>query len=125
MDEPSAGRANPGPPWRRRGQPQRPPWWPEDQPFPPHDERWRGIQRRMMRRIVIGLVALFLIVNVVAWSIFKAGSHWHGGSGNGGGPPWFVPFFGLFLSTAEKLTFRYFAATMTYPPRGTTARSLG
>ena len=100
MDEPSANSTASGPPWRRRGQRQRPPWWPEDQPFPPQDERWRGIQRRMMRRIVIGLVVLFLVANVVAWSIFKAGSHWHGGSSNGGGPPWFVPFFGLFLLLA-------------------------
>jgi signal transduction histidine kinase len=51
----------------------------------------------MMRRIVIGLVVIFVVANALAWSIFKAGSHWHGGSGNGGGPPWFVPVFGLFL----------------------------
>jgi two-component system sensor histidine kinase BaeS len=44
-----------GPPWRRPGF--RPPWWPEDEPFPPAGPRPWGSHRRMfVRRVALGLI---------------------------------------------------------------------
>lgn len=83
-----------GPPWRRGGSGDRPPWWPEGEPFPSRNENWRGIQRRIMRRVVIALAVIFGLIWVTTWSLFQGSSHWHSGSGSEG-PPAFVPPLGL------------------------------
>src|SRR5262245_5958160 len=46
------------PSWRRH----RPPWWPEDEPWPPA-HRWRAGRRRAMRRAV-AVVAVLLLLSI-------------------------------------------------------------
>jgi two-component system sensor histidine kinase BaeS len=44
-----------GPPWHRSGF--RPPWWPDDEPFPPEGHRpWGFRRRRFIRRVAFGLL---------------------------------------------------------------------
>jgi signal transduction histidine kinase len=46
-----------GPPWARGG---RPPWWPEDEPFPPTGPpNWRGMRPRFARRLWIAFGLFF------------------------------------------------------------------
>jgi len=50
----------------RRG---RPPWWPENEPFPPQGGQWRPMRRRFMRRVLLfatGAMLVFLAVLAVA-----------------------------------------------------------
>jgi signal transduction histidine kinase len=50
--------------WQSRGF--RPPWWPENEPFPPTDgAAWRGMRRRFLRRVVIWLALFFGVVFLV------------------------------------------------------------
>src|SRR5436190_20138211 len=58
----------------RHGPRRRPPWWPEDEPFPPRDG-WGG-RRRFLRRIAIGAGA-FLLLWFVA-GVVLGGFIWHG-----------------------------------------------
>src|SRR5262245_5420660 len=70
-------------PWR--GPKNRPPWWPEDEAWPPPPEAWRGARGRFLRRIgclLGGLLLLFAAVNVIAFKVF--GGNWDDSSG----PPW-------------------------------------
>ncbi|HYR93497.1 MAG TPA: HAMP domain-containing sensor histidine kinase [Methylomirabilota bacterium] len=59
-----------GPPWMREGSMwsrsgQRPPWWPENEPYPPAD--WRPLRVRFMRRMAaFALVAFLLFAFAVA-----------------------------------------------------------
>ena len=90
-----------GPGWDRHRHPpggfgrgRRPPWWPEDEPFPPE---WRGRGRRFPRRVGL-VVALFLgfffVASGLVWRWFGGG----GGFGPGGaGRGWSGPPFGLIL----------------------------
>jgi two-component system sensor histidine kinase BaeS len=50
-----------GPPWRGAGF--RPPWWPENEPFPPAGRRpWGGRRPRFVHRMVFGLAILFVLL---------------------------------------------------------------
>src|SRR5881296_3590726 len=52
-----------GPPWTRgsHGGPFRPPWWPDDEPFPPRGG-WPGSGRRFIRRMALRFVAFLALV---------------------------------------------------------------
>jgi signal transduction histidine kinase len=66
----------------------RPPWWPEDEPFPPRDPR--GMRRHFFRRVLVAVVVFFafvLIVGAVGGALFHAG--WRPGARR--------PFFPGFL----------------------------
>jgi two-component system, OmpR family, sensor histidine kinase BaeS len=71
---------------RPHGPRRRPPWWPEDEPFPPRD---RGGRRLFLRRFAIG-AAIFLAVWFIAGATLGA-LVWHT-SGQAAGHP--GPFFG-------------------------------
>jgi signal transduction histidine kinase len=63
----------------RHGSGFRPPWWPEDEPFPPRGpEAWRGMRDRFVRRIAL-FFALFLglmfFVGFLASRFFTDGFH--------------------------------------------------
>jgi two-component system OmpR family sensor kinase/two-component system sensor histidine kinase BaeS len=73
----------------------KPPWWPDDERWPPTGpEAWRGVRRRFLRRFALFLAAVVASVAVVAgllgWFVF-------GGPGSGPdhrpGPPFFFPFW--------------------------------
>jgi two-component system sensor histidine kinase BaeS len=52
--------------WHGPGRGFRPPWWPEDEPFPPaRPGGWTGKRRHFVRRIVVA-VAVFFILMVLA-----------------------------------------------------------
>ena len=58
--EPNGGK---GPPWsarRRYGNGERPPWWPESEPWPPSSE-WIVRRRRIAIRVAAALVIVFLV----------------------------------------------------------------
>src|SRR5712691_3107843 len=76
--------------WHRRGPGPgfRPPWWPENEPFPPVGPgAWRGIsRRRFLRRAFLGvglLFALMFVANAVAFALFPHAfggrQHWRAG----------------------------------------------
>jgi two-component system sensor histidine kinase BaeS len=47
--------------WRGGGS--RPPWWPEDEPFPPRGgPPWRGMRRHFLRRVAVTLLFFFVLV---------------------------------------------------------------
>ncbi len=55
--------------WRERLAQHRPPWWPENEPWPPARRRWwRGTRRPFFRR----LGCLFLLFNLVGVAFFVA-----------------------------------------------------
>jgi len=69
-----------GPPWHGPWGGGRPPWWPQDEAWPPRRrEAWHGMRRRFVGKFVIGL-ALFvgLLVGVsalIGGLVFRAGEH--------------------------------------------------
>jgi signal transduction histidine kinase len=81
-----------------RGPGFRPPWWPEDEPFPPQDrEGWRAMRGRFFRRIAIGIALFFAFVFVVGWLGATFGGAWFDrGEDHPGFFPWFL-FFPLVL----------------------------
>lgn len=74
------------------GQGFRPPWWPEDEPFPPRDrEGWRAMRGRFFRRIAIGIALFFAFVFVVGWLGAAFGGGWfQRGEDHRGFFPWFL-----------------------------------
>jgi signal transduction histidine kinase len=72
-----------GPPWRS-GPPWgggKPPWWPEDEEWPPRGpEAWRGMRRRFVRKFVAG--SALLIVTIVTFAVIIGGVI-AGGPGHG------------------------------------------
>src|SRR5687768_16851698 len=51
----------------RHGPGFRPPWWPDNEPFPPEGrEAWRGMKRGFARRAVLFVVMLFGCVVLVS-----------------------------------------------------------
>jgi two-component system sensor histidine kinase BaeS len=59
----SGRHGHPHGPWGGWGQGRRPPWWPENEPFPPAGPgAWRGMRRRFARRIGLALAFFFLLV---------------------------------------------------------------
>jgi signal transduction histidine kinase len=93
-----------GPPWGRGPYPpggfrpgRRPPWWPEDEPFPP---QWRGGGRRFPRRLglVVALVlGFFFVASGFAWRWYGGGGGFGPGAGGRGwsGPPFPLIILGL------------------------------
>jgi signal transduction histidine kinase len=81
-----------------RGPGFRPPWWPEDEPFPPRDrDGWRAMRDRFFRRIAIGIAIFFAFVFVVGWLGAAFGGGWFDRGGDHRGFfPWFL-FFPLVL----------------------------
>lgn len=56
--------------WGPPGRHGRPPWWPEDEPFPPRPgQGWQGPPRRVVRRFVVAVVAFLLLVVAVAATV--------------------------------------------------------
>src|SRR5213076_64150 len=59
----------------RRGPRPRPPWWPEDEPFPPTGPRpWSGMRRSFLRRValVVGLIfVLTVTANILAVAVLS------------------------------------------------------
>jgi two-component system OmpR family sensor kinase/two-component system sensor histidine kinase BaeS len=101
-DRPDRPDVHPG---RRRGPRGRPPWWPEDEPFPPRDG-WGG-RRRFVRRLLVG-AGLFLLLWFVAGAVI-GGFVWHGAQQPQGhrGPPYFGGIlFALVLLTGGALLLR-------------------
>jgi two-component system, OmpR family, sensor histidine kinase BaeS len=93
----------------RRGGPRRPPWWPENEPFPPAGgwEAWGGMRRRFVRRMVVGALGLFLLltaIGVVLGAVFGGGG-WHAGADR---RPGFLPF-GLVFVGAMAVLFAFVA----------------
>jgi signal transduction histidine kinase len=72
-----------GPPWRG-GPPWgsgKPPWWPEDEDWPPRGpEAWRGLRRRFVGKFVIG--SAVLIGTIVTFAVIIGGAI-AGGPGHG------------------------------------------
>src|SRR5438067_8755723 len=53
-------------PRRRHGPPFRPPWWPENEPFPPRDRAaWHRRRHGLLRRIGL-VIGLFFAATVLA-----------------------------------------------------------
>ncbi len=55
----------------------RPPWWPENEPFPPEDgRRWRGMRGHFMRRVALLFLTVALLavlaLTLVAWLVASA-----------------------------------------------------
>src|SRR5918996_5428847 len=54
---------------RRGGAMRRPPWWPQDEPFPPEGrpgpEAWRAMRGRFVRRAVLFLAIVIVLLSVV------------------------------------------------------------
>jgi two-component system sensor histidine kinase BaeS len=70
----------------------RPPWWPQDEPFPPRD--WGGVRRHFFRRVLIAVAVFFafvLIVGAVGGALFHSG--WRPGTRR----PFFPGFLVLLL----------------------------
>ncbi len=90
---------------RREDARQRPPWWPENEPWPPVSGP--PFAQRLLRRVGLALFVLFAIgVTLSILSSFL----WSGGRAEG--PPPFVPFFvvfwvGLLLYVASRVTRRF------------------
>src|SRR5438128_6139160 len=65
----------------RRGPGFRPPWWPENEPFPPRGRGgWPGVRRRFVRRfaLAVGLFfGLMFAANALAIAVF-GGAFGHG-----------------------------------------------
>jgi len=90
---------------RREDARQRPPWWPENEPWPPVPRP--PFAQRLIRRV--GLALFFLFAIGVTLSILSS-FLWAGGRGHG--PPPFVPFFvafwvGVLLFVASRVTRRF------------------
>jgi two-component system, OmpR family, sensor histidine kinase BaeS len=77
-------------PWR--GPPKRPPWWPENEPFPPRGGwGWGGPPRRFPRRLGLLFALFVLLMFLLSGLVFRllSGGGW--GPGRPYGPP-MVPF---------------------------------
>jgi signal transduction histidine kinase len=71
-----------------RGYESRPPWWPEDEPFPPPRLRSsHGVQRRFYRRMAIFFVAFLVLVITGAFTLFWAVAGALGFARTDGQPP--------------------------------------
>src|SRR5438105_3668356 len=69
-----------GPPWARGGwQGGRPPWWPEDEPFPPSGPpSWRGMRPRFARRLWIGFALFFVaLFTTTSLAVFVVSGTFH------------------------------------------------
>jgi two-component system sensor histidine kinase BaeS len=77
-----------GPPWRGGWGGGKPPWWPEDEEWPPRGpEAWRGMRRRFLRKFVIGFGIFLAAIVGLSWFL---GAVVFGGDEHRG--PFFFPF---------------------------------
>jgi two-component system sensor histidine kinase BaeS len=77
-------------PWR--GPPKRPPWWPENEPFPPRGGwGWGGPPRRFPRRLGLLFALFVLLMFLLSGLVFRLLSSGGWGPGRPYGPP-MVPF---------------------------------
>lgn len=85
----------PGPPvpWRRgahRGS--RPPWWPEDEPWPPRGrpatEAWRRMRGRFLRRAVVFFAAVVVLTSVLSSFVEWGTRGWLHAAGRGAPGGW-------------------------------------
>jgi two-component system, OmpR family, sensor histidine kinase BaeS len=82
-------------PWDDHEHPHdRPPWWPENEPFPPSGEHWSQMRRRFVRRIGLALLAVVVFLVVAGWIAGAAFGNWHDRSGGRG------PFPGVLFLVA-------------------------
>jgi two-component system sensor histidine kinase BaeS len=78
----------------------RPPWWPQDEPFPPEGGwgPWRGMRRRFVRRMLVGALVIVLVLSAIAAVVGTIVARMTSGNTEG---PWhggrFYPFGPLFL----------------------------
>ena len=81
------------PPRRPRGDAGRPPWWPDDEPWPPQRGPRQGaaLGRRLLVLLVV-LIGLFMVAGAIINHVRGTG----GGPGEDG-PPWFVGPFALLV----------------------------
>jgi signal transduction histidine kinase len=82
----------------------KPPWWPENEPFPPPGgwSAWTGMRRRFMRRMIVGAVGLFVLltaIGLVLGALFGGGG-WDAGPDHRGG---FFPFGLVFVGAMAVL----------------------
>jgi two-component system, OmpR family, sensor histidine kinase BaeS len=69
-------------PWDDHEHPRgRPPWWPDNEPFPPSGEHWSQMRRRFARRIGLALLAVVVFVVVASWIAGAAFGNWHDRAG--------------------------------------------
>lgn len=73
-------------PGKRGGGTERPPWWPEDEPWPPRQESERRGPRGFLRKVgcFFGVIFGLMIVASILGVMFSDG----GGRHNNGGPSW-------------------------------------
>lgn len=67
-DQEQGSETNP-PEWAARAARFRPPWWPENEPWPPHQRRW---SRRTHRPFLRRLGCLFVLLNLIGAASFVA-----------------------------------------------------
>ena len=60
-------------PYKRNGD--RPPWWPENEQWPPED--WRKARRMFLRKVGMLLAFLALVIFVIPWLVAGFIFGWH------------------------------------------------
>ena len=70
---PEGGPWGHGPPWARDGAGGRPPWWPEDEAFPPAD--WHRVRRRFLRRALAFVVVVVVLLVATGALAASLGAH--------------------------------------------------
>src|SRR5947199_1599438 len=85
----------------RRGPGLRPPWWPENEPFPPSgQEAWPGVRRRFVRRLALAVglfFGLLFAANALAIAVF-GGAFGHQGTHRKFGPALIILGIGVLIA---------------------------
>lgn len=76
----------------------RPPWWPEDEPFPPPRGDWRAMRGLFFRRVAFMVVAFFLFVFLIGWlGAVVFGGGWDGRGRDGPYPGFWLLILALVI----------------------------